>query len=59
MLSRDLRERGEQTIKNYGLDNNHHEMMKSSDGMRFTLGKDALEHPATQPLRSDGFHYTH
>ena len=31
--------------------------MKSSDGMRFTLGKDDL--PPSQPLRSDGFHYTH
>ena len=31
--------------------------MKSSDGMRLTLGKDDL--PPQQPLRSDGFHYTH
>jgi hypothetical protein len=61
VLSRDLRERGEQTLPNYGLDANqlHHNemMMKSSDGMRFTLGKDDL--PTSQPLRSDGFHYTH
>jgi hypothetical protein len=35
-------------------------MMKSSDGIRFTLGKDDLGPiPTSQPLRSDGFHYTH
>ncbi len=41
VLSRDLRERGEQT------NNNHHHQydertMKSSDGMHFTLGKEPL-----------------
>lgn len=41
ILSRDLRERGEQTYHN-GLENNNHDMMKSSDGMQFTLGKDVL-----------------
>ena len=54
MLSRDLKERGEQT-------NNHNyeeKTMKSSDGMHFTLGKEALNQ-VQQPIRSDGFHYTH
>ena len=49
MDERDLRERGEHA--------NFEQLQRSSNGLQFTLGKEPF--PVQQPLRSDGFHYTH